>query len=262
VTAATEMLTDARRTLRESVRWVNRRRSLVSLVRGVRQLLPGDSDFGDPMSTVGTGPSRVLGRRAGALNQGRLSILAEMSLAGLQIADWIGEDVRGVASGEELTIFFADLRGYSQWALEAGDGTSVDLLRNADALITGSVEACEGQVVKRLGDGTMAIFPTTTQAVNAAFDAISEVEKLSVEGFSPPLRAGVHVGTPHRIGDDFIGVDVNIAARLCEAAPGGQVLISDAVRERSGKDGFTAQAAEARLRGVPASLKIYRARPD
>src|SRR4051794_22327881 len=128
-----DVVTDARRTLRQGIRWLNRRRSLVSIVRGYRQLLPGDPDYGDPMSTVGTSPARVLGRRAGALNEGRLSILAEMSLATLQVADWLDE-LRSVAASEELAIFFADLRGYSQWALEAGDGTSADLLRNADAL--------------------------------------------------------------------------------------------------------------------------------
>jgi hypothetical protein len=89
------MLTGARKGFQRGMRWLNRRRSLVSVVRAGRQVLPGDSDFGDPMSTVGTSPPRVLGRRAGALNQGRLSILAEISLAGLQVADWLGEDLRG-----------------------------------------------------------------------------------------------------------------------------------------------------------------------
>jgi adenylate cyclase len=253
------MLTDVRRNVRRGMRWLNRRRSLVSVVRAYRQVLPGDSNFGDPMSTVGTSPARVLGRRAGALNQGRLSILAEVSLAGLQVADWLGEDLRGVASQDELAIFFADLRGYSQWALEAGDETSVDMLRNADAVVTESVEAHEGQVVKRLGDGTMAIFPDCERALDAAFDAIAEVRELSADSYRPVLRAGVHVGAPQRIGDDFIGVDVNIAARLCEAAPGGEVLVSEAVREHFAENGFRAEPADVRLRGVPASLSIYRA---
>jgi adenylate cyclase len=244
------------------MRWVNRRRSLVSGVRAARQVLPGDRDFGDPMSTVGTSPARVLGRRAGALNQGRLSILAEVSLAGLQVADWIGEDLRGVGAGDELAILFADLSGYSQWALEVGDETAVELLRNADALVTASVEAHEGQVVKRLGDGTMAIFADSPHAVEAAFEAISQVHELSADGFRPSLRAGVHAGRPRRIGDDFIGVDVNIAARLCEAAPGGEVLVSEAVRNQAHRDGFDAESTDQRLRGVPASLSIYRAYRD
>jgi adenylate cyclase len=231
----------------------------VSLVRAARQVLPGDSDFGDPMSTVGISPARVIGRRAGALNEGRLSILAELSLAGLQVADWIGEDLRGFSSSDELTILFTDVRGYSQWALEAGDEASLEMLRNVDALITAAVEAQDGQVVKRLGDGTMAIFPDCRAAVEAAFDSMSAVDGLSFETFKPALHAGVHVGSPLRIGDDFIGVDVNIAARLCEAAPTDEILISSDVRDRIRSKGREAEPVDASLRGVPETLAIYRA---
>src|SRR4051794_4442583 len=132
------MLSRARRGVQDAMRWVNRRRSLVSVVRAYRQVLPGDSDFGDPLSTVGTSPARLLGRRAGALNQGRLSLLAEISLAGLQMADWLGE-VRQDSDGE-VTILFADLRDFSEWALEQGDESSVELLRNVDAVVTACVE--------------------------------------------------------------------------------------------------------------------------
>ena len=213
------------------------------------------------MSTVGTSPARVLGRRAGSLNQGRLSLLAEISLAGLQIADWVGEDLRGPAAEEDLTILFTDLKGYSRWALEAGDETSADLLRKVDAVVTARVEGHDGQVVKRLGDGTMAIFPECNRAVAAAFDAIAGVKEVTVDGYRPLLRAGVHSGSPQRIGDDFLGVDVNIAARLCEAAPGAEVLVSEPVRDNVHEDGFRAEETDARLRDVPPSLTIYRARP-
>jgi adenylate cyclase len=254
------MLSRARRGVQDGMRWLNRRRSLVSMVRAYRQVLPGDGDFGDPMSTVGTSPARVLGRRAGALNQGRLSLLAEIGLAGLQMADWLGEV--GQDADEEITILFADLQDYSQWALEEGDETSLDLLRNVDAVVTACVEEHGGQVVKRLGDGSMAIFPEPNDAVEAAFDAIEQVRPLGADDYTPHLRAGVHAGSPLRIGDDFIGVDVNIAARLCEAAPGDGVLVSEAVRNVAGDDGFVVEPADTSLRGVPPRLSLYQARPS
>jgi adenylate cyclase len=254
------MLSRARRGVQDAMRWVNRRRSLVSVVRAYRQVLPGDGDFGDPMSTVGTSPARVLGRRAGALNQGRLSLLAEISLAGLQMADWLGEVRQD--SDEEVTILFADLQDYSQWALEKGDETALELLRNVDAVLTACVEEHGGQVLKRLGDGSMAIFPEPHAALEAAFSAIDQVQPLGSDGYRPRLRAGVHAGSPQRIGDDFIGVDVNIAARLCEAAPADGVLVSEAVRNATGGNGFEAERTDASLRGVPPSLALYRARPS
>lgn len=256
------MLADYRTGLRQGMRWLNRRRSLVSIVKAGRQVMPGDAGFGDPMSTSGTSPAHVLGRRAWTLSGGRFSFLGELALAGLQVADWLGEDIiGGVASSEEQTIVFADLRGFSSWALSAGDEKAADLLRSADAVITEVVETRDGVVVKRLGDGVMAIFVDCPSAVEAAFEAIAAVDAVSVNGYEPALRAGVHVGRPQRIGNDYVGVDVNISARLCEAAPTGGVLISSAVHERIEGTWPDAHAPEARLRGVPADVRVYEARP-
>lgn len=252
------MLADVRRRLQQGMRWANRQPSLVAGVRAARQVLPGDSHFGDPLSTTGPSPARVLGRRAWAFSNRRWGVLAELSLAGLQIADWIGEDVRGFAAADELAILFADLREFSPWALKVGDERSASLLRTADAVITEAVEARDGLVVKRLGDGTMAIFTDSSEAVDAAFSAIHEVRRIEADGYRPLLRAGVHAGKPQRIGDDFVGVDVNIAARLCEAAPGGEILISDPVRERVEQTGVQARSTDTRLRGVPPELSIFR----
>jgi adenylate cyclase len=243
--------------LRHGLRWLNRRRSLVALVQAAREVIPGDSGFGDPMSTTGTSPAHVLGRRARTLHGGRLSLLSEMALAGLQVADWLGEDVRGVAAAEEQTILFTDLSGFSPWALNAGDEEAAALLRNADAVITEVVESRDGVVVKRLGDGVMAIFADCEPAVAAAFEAIASVRRLRVDGYRPELRAGVHAGRPQRIGNDYVGVDVNIAARLCEAAPRGEVLVSDRVRRRAGDSLGASHAKDTHLRGVPPEVDVY-----
>jgi adenylate cyclase len=243
--------------VRHGLRWLNRRRSLVAVVQAAREVIPGDSGFGDPMSTTGTSPAHVLGRRAWTLQGGRLTLLAELALAGLQVADWLGEDVRGVAAAEEQTILFTDLSGFSQWALSTGDEDTATLLRSTDAVITEAVEGNEGVLVKRLGDGAMAIFADCGPAVGAAFEAIANVRELRVDSYLPVLRAGVHVGRPLRIGNDYVGVDVNIAARLCEAAPAGEVLISDQVRKRAGGSFSSSYAKDTHLRGVPPDVDVF-----
>jgi class 3 adenylate cyclase len=184
-----------------------------------------------------------------------------MALAGLQVADWLGEDVRGVAASEEQSILFTDLGGFSQWALDAGDDEVADLLRNADAVITEAIETHDGVVIKRLGDGAMAIFADSDPAVDAAFDAIAAVRRVPSDGYSPVLRAGLHVGRPQRIGNDYVGVDVNIAARLCEAAPDGGVLISEDVRNRIDHGKLDARRAERDLRGVPSDIAVHEVEP-
>jgi adenylate cyclase len=211
------------------------------------------------MSTTGTAPTQALGRQAWRFQDGHLSLLAEVALAGLQLVDWMGEDVRGVAAADQQTILFVDLRGFSQWALTADDAEVADLLRSVDACVTEAVETRGGVVVKRLGDGVMAVFAECRSAVEAAAESISAVAEIRVGTYRPRLRAGVHRGRPYRIGRDYVGVDVNIAARLCEAAPGGGILVSGQVRDELDQLWALAPAPDIRLRGVPEHVSIYRA---
>jgi adenylate cyclase len=256
------MLGDVRQAVRSGMRWLDRQPGAVAVVQAGRRVIPGDGAFGDPMSTSGTSPAHALGRRVWMLSGGRWSLLAELALAGLQVADWLGEDVRGIAAREEMSILFVDLRGFSQWALRAGDEAAAELLRGVDAVTTEVFETNGGVVVKRLGDGAMTIFAECDSALDAAFEAIARVREVRVDGYVPALRAGLHAGRPQRIGNDFVGVDVNIAARLCEVAPAGEVVISDAVRERVGDLWGSAPLSDVRLRGVPADVCIFIAQRD
>ncbi len=241
------------------LRWLNARRSLRPAVRTLRELLPGDADFGDPLSTTGSDPQRVLARQAwAAANDGRWSALAELGMALLQIADWAGEDLRSGRGESEVAILFTDLVGFSTWALKAGDVDSLKALRSIDAVVSEVVEDNGGEVVKRLGDGTMAVFPDAGCALAAAERAIELVREVKLDGYEPQLRAGLHFGTPQPIGTDYIGVDVNVAARLCEAATRNQVLISEPIRRHLGpRRGRLRRRRISELRGVPHGLALY-----
>src|SRR4051812_16393036 len=128
------------RELRPWLRWLNERRSLLTLIHAWRDVLPGDSDFGDPLSTTGSDPARVLARQAWAANEGRWSALAELGLAVLQVADWAGEDLRARGADSEVGILFTDLVGFSSWALKAGDEESLKALRAIDAVVSSCVD--------------------------------------------------------------------------------------------------------------------------
>jgi adenylate cyclase len=246
------------RAFRSGARWFNRRRSLTTMVATLRELLPGDPSFGDPLSTGGNDPAQVLARRAYALNEGRWSIAGEMGLAALQVADWLNEDVVAGSREDEVAILFTDLVGFSAWALAAGDQGSLDLLRRVDAAVSAAIEEGGGQVVKRLGDGTMAVFPDPSEAVKSARAALVAGAEVSSDGYDTQLRAGLHFGRPRAIGSDYIGIDVNIAARLCEAARANEVLVSEAVRKRLDGERRTLESrAVAELDGVPDALETY-----
>ena len=240
------------------LRWLNERRSLQSVIAAWREVLPGDSDFGDPLSTMGSAPAKVLARQAWSANEGQFGALAEVGLAILQVADWVGEDLRPGGFDGEVAILFTDLVGFSSWALTAGDDDSLKALRAIDAVVTAVVAEHRGEVVKRLGDGTMAVFDDCPRALAAATDAIAAGRDVAADGYRPRLRAGLHFGAPQPIGEDFLGVDVNVAARLCEAAEADEILVSETVVEGLNGETDRLERRSAReLDGVPPSLALF-----
>ena len=108
----------------------------------------------------------------------------------------------------------------------------------------------------------MAVFGDAEAAVRAALESQRAISKIEVEGYSPEQRAGVHRGTPRKVKGDFLGVDVNIAARVGDAAKGGEVLVSDTVRDEL--DGRRFKFGSERpldAPGAPAELTVSSVKP-
>jgi adenylate cyclase len=220
-----------RGTLRERARRTDSRPQLVATARFIRQLLPGDDRYGDALTTTGTQVPQRIGRLVSEVQPERQSAVRELGLGALQAWQALSE-VQGRGRGKvDVAILFTDIVGFSSWALDAGDEAALELLRQVAAAEDAEISAHGGTLVKRLGDGAMAVFRAVEEAVHAALQAQSRVGRIEVAGHTPELRAGVHVGRPRRVGDDYLGVDVNIAARVGEAAKGSQVLVSESARE-------------------------------
>ncbi|HUR14455.1 MAG TPA: AAA family ATPase, partial [Mycobacteriales bacterium] len=98
-----------------------------------------------------------------------------------------------------------------------------------------AVIAAGGREVKRTGDGVMAAFASATDAVRCAV-AIQQAVT-AVEDGALSVRVGLNAGEVSVEDGDFYGSPVNVAARLCDAAYGGQVLASDLVRGLVGSRG-------------------------
>jgi adenylate cyclase len=156
-----------------------------------------------------------------------------------------------------MALLFTDLVGFSTWALEAGDAAALELLRAVGTAVEGAVLAHQGRIVKRLGDGLMATFLDAGAAVAAALDAQDAVQQIEYEGYRPRMRAGVHWGRPRKLGDDYLGVDVNVAARVADAAKAEQVLISDAILGRLDSDELrTGRVKRLKADGAPRDLHV------
>jgi adenylate cyclase len=230
-------------------------------VRAAREILPGDARFGDELSTAEGRPAQVLARHLAELGERRDSAVREAGLTTLQVWQAISRRAGRGAGTTEVAILFTDLVGFSSWVLEVGDELALELLRELEAIVGPAVAGQGGRIVKRLGDGHMAVFPDAACAVDAALEIQERLEAVEVEGHRPRLRCGVHVGRPRQVGGDFLGTDVNVAARLAEAASGGEVLVSDAVLAALGEEAFEARRRRwFRAKGAPRDLEVHAVR--
>ncbi|MCW3017664.1 MAG: putative adenylyl cyclase class-3/4/guanylyl cyclase [Solirubrobacterales bacterium] len=229
----------------------------------LRRALPGDASYGDALSTASELPHDLIGRELATMSPDRPSAVRELGLGALQLWQALSEGIGRGHGNSEVTILFTDIVGFSTWALAAGDSAAVALLRAAGDAQEDAVARHGGRVVKRLGDGLMAVFVTPEEAVAAAVLAQAHMAEVHVDGYRPQLRAGIHVGTPRKLGGDFLGVDVNVAARVAEAAKGGEILISDPVADHLEADGHAFAYKLGRRRrlkaaGAPRDLRVRR----
>ena len=230
--------------------------------RWLRSRLPGDDRFGDPLSTAGQTAVEVLGREVSALQPPRPSAAHELGLGALQLWQGLSEASGRGRGSEQLTLLFTDLAGFSSWALEAGDGNAVELLRAVGAVSESAAARAGGTIVKRLGDGVMAAFDDAGSAVEAALEIKRGLDGIEVAGHRPCMRFGVHSGTPRRLGGDYFGVDVNVAARVMAAARPGEVLLSEAACRGLPPERFTlSRAKRLRAPGAPDHLRVVPVEP-
>jgi len=250
---------------RERLHRVNRAPGAIAALRKVRRLLPGDPQFGDPLSTAGQDSASAVARLADKMFDDDAMLTREVSLGALQVWQSMLDKVGRGAGDTELAILFTDLVGFSSWAMTAGDDEALSLLRQVAGATESPVIAARGRVVKRLGDGLMAVFPSAQLAFDAVCEAQQRLDGVEVAGYRPVIRAGIHTGRPRSIGGDYLGVDVNIAARLAERASGNEVLISDTALAQLDTDRVSVRRKKsfifARPKGVPDDLTVYAASP-
>lgn len=247
----------------------NRSPAVVDLVRRVRRSLPGDPDFGDRLSASGEGGPRAAARVADRLLD-RDAASREVSLGALQVWQALTERVSGTPANPEVTLVFTDLVGFSSWSLRSGDEATLRLLRRVAQVIEPPVLEAGGHIVKRMGDGMMAVFSDPETALRAMLVALEGVKNIDLDGYAPRMRVGIHTGRPQRIGSDWLGVDVNIAARVMERAGSGGLVVSHTTLEGISEDALAELAVTVKRQrrqmfstkpeGVPDDLVMYRVR--
>jgi class 3 adenylate cyclase/pimeloyl-ACP methyl ester carboxylesterase len=126
-------------------------------------------------------------------------------------------------------ILAADVAGYSRMMSEDEAGTLAALQRCRSELVDPAIARHHGRIVKLMGDGLLAEFPSVVEAVDCAAEIQREMTARNAGGANKrPMifRIGVHLGDIIVEGEDIYGDGVNIAARLEGIAKPGGICIS------------------------------------
>ena len=113
-----------------------------------------------------------------------------------------------------------------------------------------------------MGDGFMASFGSATKVLECAIAMQRAFAQHNEEAEEPiNVRVGLNAGEPIAEGEDLYGTAVNEAARITATAKGGEILVSDVVRQLvKGKDFLFAARGETSLRGFEDPVRLFEVR--
>ncbi len=251
------------------------------LVAATRRVADGDYDF--HVHSRSTDELGALARAFNAMIDDLALKRRYRSLLDKVVSREVAEEMlRGeiVLGGENRTVttLFADLRGFTRLTQGMEPQEVIAMLNEFMDAAAGAVEAEGGVVDKYVGDAIMALFgaPVSApddalRAARAALGLQAAVERLNADRRRrdlPLLAAGVglntglvvagNMGSQNRLNYTVLGTPVNVAARLCARAPGGEVLISEATW-REVREAVVAEPLEPLpLKGISHPVMTYR----
>jgi adenylate cyclase len=154
------------------------------------------------------------------------------------------------------TFLFMDLVGYTALTAERGDDSAADVAHRFYGQVRALLAHHDAEEIKTIGDAMMLRSEDPRCAIELG---VGIVERIGLADELPPVRVGVHTGTAVCREGDWYGSAVNVAARLCSAAGGDEVLVSEDTRAAAGTlDGVELGARQLHwLKNVPEPVAAW-----
>lgn len=164
-----------------------------------------------------------------------------------------------LAADGTVTIVFTDIVDSTVLISRLGDHAWLDLLRRHNAVIGDATAAHDGTVVETQGDGSMLAFSSARRAVACAQAIHVGIDGAFADASSPVrVRIGVHTGDALHEADRCFGTTVHYAARVASQALGGEVLVSNLVRELVSGSGIEfVESRDVELKGIEGSHRLF-----
>ena len=154
------------------------------------------------------------------------------------------------------SIVFTDIESSTALTQRIGDSAAHELLLVHDRAVRDAVEQYGGNEVKHTGDGIMASFDSAVRAVEASLAIQRTLSDAELR-----VRIGINAGEPIADDGDFFGTVVQLAARICERAEPGHVLISRVVADLcSGKNLDISHHSDTTLKGFAQPTALFEVR--
>jgi adenylate cyclase len=190
-------------------------------------------------------------------------------------------DIRLGGVNQEVTVMFADIRGFTTMSETMEPARVVEILNEYFTRVTDVIFDNGGTLDKYIGDAVMAVFGAPISKGNDAAAAVNsgiQIQRLLVELNRdaaardwPELRVGIgintgnaiagNIGSPRRLDYTVVGDAVNTAQRLMTNAAGGQILISESTAKKLGKTGKTIdleRLPELKVKGRSEAVPVFR----
>ena len=156
-------------------------------------------------------------------------------------------------------IVFVDLSRFTALADAMGDLKSAEVLDRFSLLVRQAAKRFDGRVAKQIGDAFMLVFPHPGPAVACSLEI---EQRAGLESQFPAVRSGVSWGSVLFRDGDYVGANVNLAARLAAEAERHQVLVSAPARQAIGDlPGVEfVPLPKRQLKGVSEQVELFEAR--
>jgi adenylate cyclase len=186
-------------------------------------------------------------------------------------------DIRLGGVNQEVTVMFADIRGFTPMSENLEPERVVEILNEYFTRVTDVIFDSGGMLDKYMGDAVMAVFGAPISKGNDAKNAVNaaiQIQRLLIELNRdaaarqwPELRVGIgintgtavagNIGSPKRLDYTVVGDTVNTAQRLMANATGGHILISESTAKNLGKSFDLERLPELKVKGRSEAVPVF-----